>query len=240
MNIPEHILDYASKQSKSFSRNNLMQFLDSINVSEQSACVSLSRLVSHGELSKVGPGLYAMPQGNKNVFIYHPSDEEKRIANMIKENFPFAGFCIWKTSVLTPYMQHIPSTSITLIDVEKEASESVFFYLQDIGLGTQILLNPNKKECDKYITAGETIIIRNLVKEAPVTTSDGIPVPSIEKILVDTAGDTELNFAQGSELYTIFENAFNEHKINVKRIIRYASRRNRKNIILKIINTLNI
>jgi hypothetical protein len=65
------------------------------------------------------------------------------------------------------------------------------------------------------------------------------PVPTLEKILVDATGDRELNFAQGAELYTIFENAFSMNNVNLSRLLRYASRRHRKDSIHKIINTID-
>ena len=82
------------------------------------------------------------------------------------------------------------------------------------------------------------MIVRALVNEAPITNVADTPVPTLEKILVDAAGDRELNFAQGSELYTIFENAFSMHNINTSRLFRYAARRNRKEYIKEIINTI--
>ena len=60
----------------------------------------------------------------------------------------------------------------------------------------------------------------------------------MEKILVDAAGDKELVFAQGAELYTIYEEAFSSHNVNRSRLLRYAARRHRKdqivNYLLKI------
>jgi hypothetical protein len=60
----------------------------------------------------------------------------------------------------------------------------------------------------------------------------------LEKILVDAAGDKEMAFAQGSELYTIYENVFSSHTVNKARMLRYASRRNRKEQILKILKSI--
>lgn len=81
------------------------------------------------------------------------------------------------------------------------------------------------------------IIVRTLINEAPVVSVQNYFVPTLEKILVDAAGDNELLFAQGAELYTIYENVFQAHYVNVKRLLRYAARRNRKDTIIKILNT---
>ena len=238
MTIAEQILNYAFIQNQPFRRRDLMQFLGTNNVSEASAHVLLKRLVEQDKLVKAGYGLYALPEKEKTSFIYMPSEEEVTIATQIKQNFPFADFCVWKPSVLVPYMRHIPALGMTLIDVERVAMESVFNFLQGDAPSMSILLNPTEQECERYITTDKLLIVRTLVNEAPITKVNDTPVPTLEKILVDAAGDKELIFAQGAELYTIYEEAFSSHNVNRSRLLRYAARRHRKDQILKIINTI--
>lgn len=240
MTIAEQILDYASMQGQPFRRRDLMQALGMNNVSEASAHVLLNRLVEQGKLVKVGYGLYSFPEKGKQLFVYKPTEEEKVLAMQIRKKFPFADFCIWKPSVLVPYMQHVPALGMTLVDVERVAMESVFFFLQGQNPTIPILLNPTAQECERYITTERILIVRVLVNEAPITEVAGTPVPTLEKILVDAAGDRELNFAQGSELYTIYENAFSMNNLNKGRLLRYAARRNRKEYVQRIIDTENL
>ena len=240
MTITEQILDYASLQRQPFRRHDLMQFLGTNDISEASAHVLLKRLVEQGMLAKAGYGLYSFPQKGKQPFVYKPSEEEQSIAEQIRKKFPFTTFCIWKPSVLVPYMHHIPALGMIFVDVERAAMESVFNFLQGSTPSTPILLNPTVQECERYITTEKLLIIRLLVNEAPITTVNDIPVPTLEKILVDASDDKELNFAQGSELYTIFDNAFSMHNVNLSRLLRYAARRHRKDNILKIIKTQNL
>ena len=237
MTATERILTYASMQGQPFRKRDLLDSLGTQIVSEATANVLLSRLVEQGKLVKVGHGLYSLAEKGKLSFLYKPSEGEKEIARIIKEKFPFAEFCIWKPSVLIPYMRHIPALGMTFVDVERTAMESVFFFLQGAALEIPILLNPTPLEIERYITTDKVLIVRPLIIEAPLTLVDNTPVPTLEKILVDSSGDKELSFAQGAELFTIFENAFSMNDINVSRLLRYASRRNRKEQILKIINT---
>ena len=116
--------------------------------------------------------------------------------------------------------------------------ESVFNFLQGDIPSMSILLNPTELECEKYITTDKLLIVRLLVNEAPLIMANNTPVPTLEKILVDAAGDKELVFAQGAELYTIYEEAFGRHNVNRSRLLRYATRRHRKDQILKIINSI--
>ena len=240
MTIPEQILDYASTQKQPFRRRNLMQYLDANNVSEASAHVQLNRLVENGLLIKAGHGLYYAPETERQGFIYKPSEEERNMAGQIKAKFPFAKFCVWMPSVLVPYMHHVPALEMLFVDVERVAMESVFKFLQGNFPALPILLNPTAQECERYITTEKLLIVRPLVNEAPINLVNETPVPTLEKILVDAAGDRELNFAQGAELYTIYSEAFSKHNVNRKRLLRYAARRNRKNNILKIISNIEL
>lgn len=240
MTIAEQILDYASIQGKPFRRRDLMQALDANGVSRASAHVMLVRLVEQGMLIKPGYGYYSLPEKAKVGFVYKPSEEEQKLAVQIKEKYPFVDFCIWRPSVLIPYMHHIPALGMTFVDVERVAMESVFFFLQGLYPTSHILLNPTVQECERYITTEKLMIVRTLVNEAPITVVSETPVPTLEKILVDASNDKEMNFAQGSELYTIFENALSTNNINTGRLLRYAGRRNRKEHIQNILNSIKL
>ncbi len=109
--------------------------------------------------------------------------------------------------------------------------KSVFMLLQTMDQMPIILLNPSAKECELYITNKECIIVRPLCKESPIHTIGDVSSPTIEKLLVDAAIDKELNYVQGNEIYHIFNNALTRYNVNKKRLLRYASRRNRKELI---------
>ena len=238
MTIADYIIRYAVMQSAPFKRGDLMLYLESQNISRNSAEVVLHRLVHSGQLDKIARGLYYLSPKRNTEFLYSPSEEELNLALQVRNKFPFADFCIWKPAILIQYMQHIPALNIVFVDVEKDASESVFYFLQGFQEYQTILLNPTKQECERYITSDDMIIVRTLINEAPVVSMKNYFVPTLEKVLVDAAGDKELLFAQGAELYTIYENAFQTHNINVNRLLRYAARRNRKDKIIKILNTI--
>lgn len=68
---------------------------------------------------------------------------------------------------------------------------------------------------------------------------NGCVVPRIEKILVDAVGDDELLFAGGSEIYNIYEYARERNNVNMSKLLRYASRRGRKERVERIITTVD-
>ena len=242
MTIANQILDYAMKTGGLFTRRDLMKTLCSgtKGVSDKSLVVILNRMVSNQQIARVSHGTYHVLDEQKRKFIYSPEETERNISHHIRGHYPFIDYCIWRSSALTPLMQHVPASRIMFVDVERVAMESVFLSLQGLGINLPILLNPTRQECARYITNDETIIVRPLVREAPVTEVDGCPVPMMEKMLVDAVSDKELVFMQGNELYTIYSNAFSSYSINENRLLRYASRRNRKDKAERILRNIEI
>lgn len=239
MKTAEKIIDYAFKLRKGFSRADILTEFATCSAEKDKIAMQLSRLTARGKLVRKTCGVYSLPRTTKPLFCYHPSLLVVELAKQIKEKFPFIDFCIWETSALTQFMHHVPSANIIFIDVERVAMDAVFSFVQNLENGISVLLNPNKLECDRYITTNN-IIIRALVKEAPITDTDNCPVPTLEKMLVDVAGDKELIYMQGAEIYNIYRNAFEIYNVNRNSLLRYAARRNRKDSITKILKTENL
>ena len=102
-----------------------------------------------------------------------------------------------------------------------------------------ILLNPSKEDCERYLNMDNAVIVRPLIAEAPITAFQGINIPTIEKILVDIVADKEFEYANGAEMYHIYKNVFEAVDVNQKKMLRYASRRNKKQIIIQILTSNN-
>ena len=235
----EFILNYASLNKGILIRKELFEYLkkEYTDKNVRTIDLQLNRLVKSGYLIRLGYGKYRL-NNNSPEFIYKPSEEEKLIFAKLKSRFPLLDFCIWSPKVLSAFMLHIPNIGYTLIDVEKEGMESVFNALQEIYHERKILFNPSKRECDLYLTGSNAIVVRQLISQSPLTTIDGCTVPRLEKILVDSIEDNELKFTQGTEIYNIYDYALERNNINIKKLLRYASRRNRKEKAQQIINTI--
>lgn len=237
MTTTEAITNYASTQQAPFSRKELINALctGDIKTSEQNVNLQLNRLVSSGKLIRIRYGYYSLPKGSRKEYVYIPSEEEMDLNSLIKSKFPFIDYCVWSPSKLGRFMQHVPNVGTILVDAERDVMESVFMELQSEIKSRQILLHPSRKEIEIYVNSLDAVIVRPLVHEAPLSEFKGYKVPRIEKMLVDAAGDAELDYMGGSELYTIFENAFDAYTINKSKLLRYASRRNRKERIIQIL-----
>ena len=240
MTISSEIIKYASYRTCPFTKKELLGFLNTgtENVSAKTIHVLLNRLVESKKLEKVERGLYSLSNKIKPSYIYTPNDVEIKISRDLKQKFPFVNYCIWKANAIAPFMQHIPSMSFILVDVERIAMEAVFQHLQTQYQENMVLLNPSQSDCDHYLIMDNIIVVRPLIAEAPLSSYQGINTPSIEKILIDTVSDKEFNYAGGAELYHIYTNALESVNVNLKKLLRYASRRNRKEKIKQYLNSI--
>ena len=236
----EFILNYASLNKGVVTRKELLECLknECTDKNVRTIDLQLNRLLKSGVLSRLENGKYRYNM-NFPEFICRPSEVDKFIFGKLKSLFPLLEFCIWSPKILSSFMLHIPNIGYTLIDVEKDGMDSVFHALQEIFPERKILFNPSKKECDLYLIGSNAIVVRQLISQAPLTIIDSCIIPRLEKILVDAIEDNELLFAQGSEIYNIYDYALERNNINLKKLLRYASRRNRKEKVQEILNTIN-
>lgn len=241
MTNTKRILDYASDKRRSFRRKDLLQYLVSQDsgTNEKSIDIQLNRLLLSGKLQRAGHGEYMLAENWLPEYLYKPSQSEQHLYIELKKQFPLLDFCVWRPKILSSFMLHIPNIGYSFIDVEKDGMEPVFHTLQSMNLGKNILLSPSEIECERYLTGTDAIVVRQLIGRSPLAEVDGCMVPMIEKILTDTVGDNELKFADGSEVFNIFENALERYNINRPKMLSYASRRNRKGKIGHILKTLD-
>ncbi len=125
-------------------------------------------------------------------------------------------------------MLHQPGRFFIVVEVEKTAAESVFYFLKEHKY--QPFLDPNNDILNKYaIDQKDTIIVKSLVSESPCQIINGINTVTIEKMLVDIYCDNNIFAAQqGSEMNHIFSEALGKYSVNENRMLRYADRRGKK------------
>lgn len=195
----------------------------------------LNRLLKSGQLIRVQRGIYKLPDDARKDFSVVCSEEIRQINKQIKKQFPFVGYCLWPASTLIPYMHHIPNVNFLFVDVEREVAESVFNFLK-VDSHKRVFLLPSLNDIERYVSANDAIIIRPLISESPLQLVEGINTPTIEKVLVDIVGDVEFSFLQGSEINYVYTTIFERHNVNKNKLLRYATRRGRKEEVEQLIN----
>lgn len=183
-------------------------------------------LVQKDILERVGRGIFRI--GKNRLFVPEITSQQKSIYKKVAISFPFSDFSIWNTLIINEFSQHHSAINYTLLEVEKDSLQSVFYTLKNNN--NTIFIEPTNEMIENYLSnVKNPIILKTLISEAPVQTVQNILVPTIEKILVDLFCDKDLFFAfQGNELRIIFQNVFSKYTINQNKMIRYANRRGRK------------
>jgi len=229
------ILYFAAKKSQ-FTRKELIAYMEEHKqvVSPNALSVQLDRLLKNNDLNRIERGVYALPATSHKNFIAFISDEIKQLNLKLKTQFPFANFCVWSSNTIAPYIPHILNLNYIYIDVERDIVESVFDYLNSNST-LRVFLCPSQDDFNRYVIGNESVIVRTLISEAPLQELDGFNTPTIEKIVVDVMGDVEFDFLKGTEITYFFSNVIERHNLNTNKLLRYATRRGRKEEIEEIL-----
>ncbi|MGO4770888.1 DUF6577 family protein [Flavobacterium sp. W22_SRS_FK3] len=196
----------------------------------------LSQLKKEGIIHNTSRGIYELGSSEKFKPMITPS--LKKIYNRIHKDYPFVNYCVWNTSWINDLMRHQPFKTYTVIEVEKEAVEQIFNSFNDNF--KNVYLNPDEEIFDRYISyADDVIIIKNLISEAPIETTDKVSIPTLEKLLVDMLIDDRLFAAQQGEIDFIFKTALQKYPLNRLKMKRYAMRRNREHELENIFNIIS-
>ena len=224
---------------KSFTINEIYGFFSQTQPNIKKATVNwrIYNLVQKGLLRRIGRGIYSL--GKENCFSPILDRKQKNIFVLIKKQFPLITFCCWHTALLKEFFQHVPMYDFLLVEVEREAIDSVFLSIKETNKDT--FKEPSRDVIENYVFNGkDAIIVKSLISEAPLQDIDNIIVPTIEKILVDLYADREIFFfLQGNEMLSIFKSALGKYTVNTDRLLRYAKRRNKREELQKILAQIN-
>ena len=235
-NYSQSIMDYAALHPN-FGLQDLCAYLDGeANISRQTVSWYLTKLTESRQLRRIGHGLYAKP--TKQEFVIIPTDEDRTLHDELKRLWPFANFCIYNGSVISPLQHHLAANNITYIETEREATSAVFNHLRDDG--RTAYLRPTRDLIYNYIDLSQpAIFVKPLITESPTLLNEGVMVPTLEKLLVDLQKDQDFFYLQEAEGLNIFSNALSLYTINESRLLRYASRRGIRKEIETIIQSIN-
>ena len=195
-------------------------------------------MVQKGILARIGRGKFQL--GSSKIYLPEIYRKEKIIYNKLIAEFPFVDVCIWSTRILNEFMQHQSGSFQIIVEIEKEVTQSVFYFLKELNY--PVFIEPTEEILEKYLpTDKEAIIIKPLVSESPIQELRNVKTVTIEKLLVDIFSDTVVfTSQQGAELSTIFNTAFEKYTVNQSKMLRYASRRRKKDSFIEYIDQLQI
>jgi hypothetical protein len=174
----------------------------------------------------VRKGTYTI--SGKSRFSPVPGRKIRKIDTYLKKNFVELKYNLWTTGWLNEFTTHQQIKEITILEIEKDSMDSVFANLRDNGF-KNIFLKPDKTLMERYISEGnEAVVIKPVISRSPVQLVNKIPVPTLEKILVDVFCDEIIfYFYKGTEIINIYNYALKNYTLNLTMLFNYAGRRKR-------------
>jgi len=176
----------------------------------------INKLIRDGRLSVVGKGKYV--SAPRPEFIVTITPWMKEVNNYLFDNCVGINNCI----------------------SEVEGNLFVLVHKNDIDTITVALKNKYEKvvgldDFSRFPAKLEGyIVVGRLVSESPLSTNNGIVVPSLEKIMVDSisTGDKTLD-------RMALQRAVESHPVNLDSLLRYAARRGVKEEVSRLVSGLD-
>lgn len=221
------------KDKPSFTRKELFEFFRDFepHLKEETLAWRIYDLKKRGVIKSVKRGVYTTSP--KPGYTPQLSEQLVTLARKIQKQFSEIEICIWETRWINEFSRHQAAINIRIIEIEKEFVESLFHYLSD-QFSFDFFVDPDEKVLDYYVSVSDQpVVIKPLVTRSPTAQQTErnvpIPVPLLEKILVDLYADKKLfYFYQGRELGTIFESALTKYTLNFTKLFSYARRRGKE------------
>lgn len=239
--IIENRIIEAFKDRSSFDRHELFNFYLEYepDLKESTFSWRIYDLKKKDIIKTIGRGVYVISYKPK----YKPvlSDNVLKIARKTNERFSEIQYAIWENQWLNEFTQHQVLNQMIVVEVEKEFTESLYYYLND-SLRMDFFLNPDEKEIEFYISESIVpVVIKRLVTRAPISKlrdkKNIVLVATLEKIMVDLFADENLfHFYQNSELINIYEKILERYSVNFTKLFSYAKRRKKEEEIKQFIN----
>ena len=232
--VSARILNYASGMQR-FSVDDIPADVCS-DVERNTLSWHLSNLCKKGKLRRVGRGVYTLQPAN--TFMVKANAKARSLYRSVSSQYPYADFCIYSANVITPLLHDMMPNNTLYIETNRDTIQSIFDMLLSKYKG-RIFLAPTKEIATTYIDfSKENIIVKPLITEAPLALDGKVPVPTLEKLLVDTRVDADFYYLHGYENLEMLRTAINHYDVNRNRLLRYADRRNVKDPIMKDLETI--
>jgi hypothetical protein len=217
-------------RKKEVGMNDIDKYLShTLHIKDERISYIRYKLLKEGIIERTGYKKYSI-RNNRTDYVPDLNEFTQKVYSLIKQKKPFLKCCVWRTSALNEFTRHQAGKFMVMVEVERIGVEAVFDLLRDNH--ENVFLNPTDKEIDFYISAlDETIVVVPLISEAPTQEVNHIETITIEKLLVDILSEEKLYQSAQSERSRIIFEANSKYTINMNKLLRYASRRRKKEFI---------
>lgn len=214
-------------ENKIFTKNDIRIEIQNQNYqySERAITWLLSEGINKHVLERVGKGMYVRLSNKqvKPIYDYDHSEIYKEIESAISKTYPLVTFQMWEMYQMNEFVNHLFGRNTIFVEVEKMLVEPVFETIHTQY--SEVLFSPNKEMYYRQRGDDNTIVVQQLLSEAPKPFIDH--TCPLEKLLVDLfSAKLTGQLISRSEYRNIYEDSFAKYKIDESKMFRYARRRN--------------
>ena len=190
----------------------------------------IHELVRRGLLVNISRGRYAPAAAAVHRRTYYPSLDpaERAVWRLLLKELSVPTGCLWSTAWANEFGLHQAARNFLVIEVPRDYIQAAFYALKDRHQN-RVFLSPQPDVLAYYVAeVNRPLVVISFVSRAPVQQVDKVPVPRLEKLLVDLFSRPDLFPAfQGHELQIIFANARRRYLLDERTLLRYAQRRHK-------------
>lgn len=206
-------------------------------ISEKTIAWKINQLKNDGFIFQVGRGLYSLrflPEFEPKLSL----KTKRFIGRIDKAKYP--NMVVWDTAVFEYILNQSFDKFWIFILLPKQDLETLFADLQQ--LSKPVFLNPDLATITRYVLSQpESVILLPTISQMPSIQLTDYSTLSIETTLINTWIDYDRYFqAFELDLSSLFKLSFQQYNINRSKMLRYAARREKREIIEKYINELTL
>lgn len=219
-------------QTPELTRAQVLAFYRGLEANVKPATIDwrIHELVRRRLLVSVGRGRYAPADAVIRRQPYRPALDpaERAVWRLLLKELSVPSGCLWSTAWANEFGLHQAARNFLVVEVPRDYIQAAFYALKDRHQN-RVFLSPQPDVLAYYVAeANRPLVVISFVSRAPVQQVDKVPVPRLEKLLVDLFSRPDLFPAfQGHELQTIFANARRRYLLDERTLLRYAERRHK-------------
>ena len=222
-------------KKQQFTTRDLLKQLKILYPNDTQSTLSwrISDLKKNGAIHQIGRGLYGFEK--KPDYTPRFTQKGKQLYKEIKNLMNGEILVLYESPMLADLLDIKRKKYIIILLVPKQKIEVLFYDI--LQSGKRVFLKPNKEVVQKHIMPyKESILIYPLISGMPIIEIDSYKTVSIESFLVASCIYNEIYLVPNRiDIDYIFQKAFEKYNINVSKLIRFATRRDRRHEIINCI-----
>jgi hypothetical protein len=216
-----------------FETADLYDFYNSIDSSLENSVIKwrINFIIKDGTILQIGEGRFRF--GSANEFEPLLNQTIFEINDLLLLKFPDVKFLIWHSREVTRLVPRLTPPDIYCIEVDPPEVDTVAAFLRE---EYKHVLTKKVDEALNYDS--RVFIVQPLLKRTHYQLVNNVPTIIIEKLIIDLFLDEGLYRLSQEELATMVNDAFTNYRINIDKLLRYASIREKRVEIVALIKKL--